>query len=102
MLLAPRVVCASAVTTADPAKASAIARASVILRIDFVSSIAGVRPTLVLDSRRPHLTRPAHLVHVRHCRIARGRGGTPHPDGGWPVARSNGVSPGKREKPRPW
>src|SRR5262249_40117354 len=102
MLLAPRVVCASVVTTADPAKASPIARASATLRIGFISSVGGVRPTFGARLETGDLTCPAHLVHVHHCRIARRRGGKPQLGGGARWADRAASGRGKREKPRPW
>src|SRR5919204_4436392 len=50
MLLAPREVCASAVNAADPANASASARVSVILRIDFSLRLLRCAPLAVLET----------------------------------------------------
>jgi len=87
-LFAPREVCASAVKTADPAKANAIARASVTLRICFSPLVAARCPAcssrngLILLARRFGSTSTIAGMCVsaeidrppgQHCRVGHAR-----------------------------
>src|SRR5262249_31576190 len=62
MLLAPREVCASAVSAADPANSNAIARVSVTLRISFLLKVCRMCPPL--QCRDAHFTELVLLVHA--------------------------------------
>src|SRR5262245_55771215 len=62
MLLAPREVCASAVSAADPANSNAIARVSETLRISFLLRFAGCDPLGSAESA--HFIELVLLVHA--------------------------------------
>jgi hypothetical protein len=62
MLLAPREVCASAVSAADPANSNAIARVSETLRISFLLKFAGCAP--LGSAETAHFTELGLLVHA--------------------------------------
>src|SRR5262249_46619521 len=62
MLLAPREVCASAVSAADPANSNAIARMSETLRISFLPRFAGCAP--LGSAETAHFTELVLLVHA--------------------------------------
>src|SRR6516164_10702752 len=62
MLLAPREVCASAVSAADPANSNAIARVSVTSRISFLLRFAGCAP--LGSAETGHFTELVLLVHA--------------------------------------
>ena len=62
MLLAPREVCASAVSAANPANSNAIARVSETLRISFHLRFAGCAP--LGSAETAHFTELGLLVHA--------------------------------------
>src|SRR5262249_52232945 len=62
MSLAPREVCASAVSAADPANSNAIARVSETLRISFLLRFAGCAP--LGSAETAHFTELVLLVHA--------------------------------------